>query len=338
MVQVVVIGATGYAGEELIRILVGHPQVNITGLVAKIEKPDNISHIFPSFKGRLDMECGDFSIDSVLEKCDLAFLALPHCVSMEIAPRFIRAGKRVIDLSADYRLKDVFTYKTYYGVEHKDTEGLKESVYGLPELYREELKKSVLVANPGCYPTGIILAAVPALKRGLVKNNKIVADSKSGLTGAGRNPQPALHFPEVNENVRAYKIFSHQHQAEIVQELSLVAGIQVDLIFTPHLIPINRGILSTLYFELNDSISTAEMLDVYQEFYTPHPFVRIRPEGEYPQVKDVVGTNFCDIGLKVQGKSAVVISVIDNLVKGASGQAVQNMNLICGFEETVGLI
>lgn len=338
MIKAVVIGATGYAGEELIKILIKHPQVKITGLIAKIEKPDNISHIFPALSGRLDMECGDFSVDSVLDKSDVAFLALPHRVSMEVAPKFLGSGKKVIDLSADYRLKDVSTYKKYYGVEHKDIKGLKEAVYGLPELYRDKIKKAELIANPGCYPTSVILAGLPAVKKGLVKANKIIADSKSGVTGAGRNPDPGLHFPEVNENIKAYKIFSHQHQPEMAQELSLAREAEVNLIFVPHLMPINRGILTTLYFDLASPVSTAQMLDIYRKFYAGHPFVRIKPEEEYPQVKDVAGTNFCDIGLKVQAGSAVVVSAIDNLVKGASGQAVQNMNLMAGFEEIMGLL
>jgi len=338
MIKAVVIGATGYAGEELLKILIGHPEVRITGLIAKIDKPDKIGHIFPSLAGRLDMECGDFPVDSVVGECDVAFLALPHRVSMKIAPVFLKAGKKVIDLSADYRLRDRTVYKKYYEVEHEDAEGLGRAVYGLPELYKEEIKKAGLIANPGCYPTSVILGTVPAAKKTLLAGNKIISDSKSGVTGAGRNPHAALHFPEVNENTKAYKIFAHQHQPEMAQEISLAGEKDIEVTFTPHLIPVNRGILSTLYVELNKAVSTRDMLDVYREFYATAPFVRIKSEGEYPQTKDVTNTNFCDIGLKVEGMSMIVVSVIDNLVKGASGQAVQNMNLMCGFEETLGLI
>ena len=341
MIKVVVVGATGYAGEELLKILVGHPEVRITNLIAKIDEPAKISSFFPALTDRLDMtvQVADNSFESVMAECDIAFLAVPHVAAKNIAPIFIKAGKKVIDLSADYRLKDAVVYKEYYKSEHTDLKGLEQAVYGLPELYKTEIKNAQLIANPGCYPTSVILGAVPLVKKGLLASgSKIIADSKTGVTGAGRNPQLGLHFPEVNENTKAYKIFEHQHQPEMAQELSLAAGRDIKLIFTPHLLPINRGILSTLYLDLNKDISTADVLELYQDFYTSEPFIRIKAEGEYPQIKDVVNANFCDIGLQIKGKTAIVISAIDNLTKGASGQAVQNLNLLCGFEETLGLL
>ncbi len=337
MLKIGVVGATGYAGEEVIKILLAHKHVSITELSAVIDKEEPFSSIFPAFKGKLDIICKKPDSEAMAKNVDLVFLGLPHKVSMDVAPVFLKAGKLVIDLSADYRL-DPDVYKVWYGAEHRDKVNLGRAVYGLPELYLEKIKKAKLLSNPGCYPTGIILGISPALKNGMVDTSRIISDSKSGVTGAGRKPDLALSFAEVNENLKAYKVNDHQHKPEINRFLSEVAGKAIDIIFTPHLIPMNRGILSTIYLKLTKELDTKAAVGVYRDFYKGKPFVRISDEGRLPQIRDVVGTNYCDIGLKVTGESLIVVSCIDNLKKGAAGQAVQNMNIMCGFPETEGLL
>lgn len=337
MLKVGVVGATGYAGEEVIKILVDHGSVSITELSAVIDKEEPISSIFPGFKGKIDLICKKPDPEGMAKNIDLVFLGLPHKISMEIVPVFLKAGKIVIDLSADYRLAPDI-YKVWYGIEHKDKGNLPAAVYGLPELYYDAIKKARLVANPGCYPTSVILGIAPMLKEGAVDPEYMIADSKSGATGAGRKPDLALSFSEINENLKAYKANEHQHKPEIARILSEVAGRSVDIIFTPHLIPMNRGILSTIYLKLTKKMDTKKALEIYRNFYKGKPFVRISDEGKLPQIRDIVGTNYCDIGVKVTGDTLIVVSCIDNLKKGAAGQAVQNMNIICGFAETEGLI
>jgi N-acetyl-gamma-glutamyl-phosphate reductase len=337
MVRVGVVGATGYAGEEVIKILVKHKNAKVAELAAIIDREEPFSDIFPAFKGKVDLICRKPDAEAMAKNTDLVFLALPHKVSMEYAPRFLKAKKRVIDLSADYRLNpDV--YKTWYGADHKDIANLPGAVYGLPELYSADIRKASLVANPGCYPTSVILGIAPALKAKIIDAANMIADSKSGVTGAGRRPDLALSFAEVNENLKAYKVNEHQHKPEITRILSEVAGKDVDVVFTPHLIPMNRGILSTIYLRLAGKYDTKSVLGIYGDFYRDKPFVRISPEGKLPQIRDVAGTNYCDIGLKVTGDMLIVISCIDNLTKGAAGQAVQNMNIMYGFDETEGLL
>ncbi|MFA5142678.1 MAG: N-acetyl-gamma-glutamyl-phosphate reductase [Candidatus Omnitrophota bacterium] len=337
MIKAGVVGATGYAGEEVIKILVNHKGVKITELSAVIDKEEQFSSIFPAFKGKLDLICKKPNPEAMAGNVDLVFLGLPHKVSMELVPVFMKAGKTIIDLSADYRLSPE-VYKVWYGIEHKDKENLPKAVYGLPELYYDAIKKAKLIANPGCYPTSVILGIAPILKEKAIKTDYMIADSKSGATGAGRKPDLALSFCEVNENLKAYKANEHQHKPEIGKILSEVAGKEIDVIFTPHLIPMNRGILSTIYLKLNKALDTKSVLGVYKKFYQDKPFVRISDEGRLPQIRDIVGTNYCDIGLKVTGDTLIIVSCIDNLKKGAAGQAVQNMNIIAGFDETEGLI
>jgi N-acetyl-gamma-glutamyl-phosphate reductase len=250
----------------------------------------------------------------------------------------LELGKRVIDLSADYRLRIKSEYEAWYGIRHTSPRLLTSSVYGLPELYRKDIKKSRLVANPGCYPTGAILGCSPLVKKGLVDLNEIIIDAKSGVSGAGRNPILPLHFSEANENFRAYKVNQHQHMPEINQELSKLAKVKVEVTFTPHLVPMNRGILSTIYFTLKGPLTTKDAIKIYREFYKDEPFVRVLDEGKYPETKDVYNTNYCDIGIKIDKMRAIVITAIDNLWKGASSQAVQNMNIMKGFKETLGLV
>lgn len=338
MLKVGIVGATGYAGEEAIRILLDHKGVKITELSRfSADTEESIASIFPEFNGRTDLLCKKIDPEAIAKNVDIVFLCLPHKASMDLVPVFVKAGKIVIDLSADYRLApDV--YKTWYGVEHKDKANLPSAVYGLPELYHDAIKKSKLIANPGCYPTSVILGLAPVLKGNIVKHDNVIVDSKSGTTGAGRKPDVQLLFSEVNENLKAYRVNEHQHMPEINRILSDAAGKAISITFVPHLVPMARGILSTIYLRLAKKVDTKEVIDIYKSFYKGKPFVRISDEGKLPQIKDVVGTNYCDIGLKVTGDDLIIISCIDNLKKGAAGQAVQNMNIICGFAETEGLL
>lgn len=341
MINIAVCGATGYTGCEIIRILLRHPKVNIKALTAKLDKPARISDEFAEFKGKLDLMCEELIVDKLLKnKIDLVFLALPHRVSMEYAASFIDKNKIVIDLSADFRLKDTAVYEKYYCHKHAYKDYLANSIYGLPELYKDRIKQAKLLANPGCYPTGSILAVAPLLSSKLASKDTIILDAKSGVTGAGRKADIGLIFGEVSENAKAYRIGTHQHVPEIEQELSKMAGAKVDILFTPHLIPIRRGILTTAYVSLKKKTDISGILRIYKSFYSKAPFVKIYDAGRLPQIQDVVNTNNCAIGaaLSPDKNKVIIISVIDNLLKGASGQAVQNMNIIYGFPETMGLI
>jgi N-acetyl-gamma-glutamyl-phosphate reductase len=336
VIRASVVGATGYTGEELVSILAGHKDVEITTLSAIIDKPTNISEIFPKLKGKLDIVCKDLDVGEAIKSSDVVFLALPHTVSMKFAPEFLKAGKKVIDLSADYRLPPDL-YEKWYGKSHSDKGNLNKAVYGLPELYRKQIKTCSLVANPGCYPTSVILAVAPLVKNGIVEFSGIIMDSKSGITGAGRKASVGLLFGEIADNFKAYKVGSHQHTPEILLQLENIAGKDVDILFVPHVIPIKRGILSTVYLKQKKKASQKEINDIYEKFYKDEPFVRFLGEGIMPELKDVICTNFCDIGAKPVDDRIVVISAIDNLTKGAAGQAVQNMNIMYGFDETEGL-
>ncbi len=337
MIKVGIVGATGYAGEELIGLLLNHPDARITYVCAKIDKPQAISDIFPKFKNRLDLICAEPQIKDISSKCDLVFLALPHTVSMDMVPGLLKSGKKVIDLSADYRLKDVKVYTQFYNKAHKDKVNLKNAVYGLPELYRYAIKKASLVANPGCYPTAAILALAPAVACDLVDSTSIIIDAKSGVTGAGRKVAADFLFSEINEDFKAYKVNVHQHAPEINQVVSKLCGEKIKVTFVPHLLPVNRGILETIYLKKIKG-KKQNLLDLYRRFYKKEPFIRIREAGTYPRLKDVVGTNFCDIGIKEGPDDVVIVSVIDNLLKGASGQAVQNMNIMYKIPEHIGLV
>ena len=337
MIKVGVVGATGYAGEEVIKILSKHKGVTITALQAVIDKEAIFSDMFPYFEGKVDILCKKPDPAGMAKEVDLVFLGLPHKVSMDVVPPFVRAGKTVIDLSADYRLTPEL-YAKWYGVEHRDRTNLPAAVYGMPELYREKIKTAKLIANPGCYPTSVILGMAPALAGKAVRTDYLIADAKSGASGAGRKAHLSLSFCEINENLKAYKVNEHQHKPEISMILSHVAGAAIDVIFTPHLIPMNRGILSTIYMKLTKPMDTQAAVALYREFYKGKPFVRVADAGKLPQIRDIVATNYCDIGLKVTGDTLIVVSCIDSLTKGVAGQAVQNMNIICGFDETEGLV
>jgi len=337
--KVGVIGATGYTGEELVKILSQHPIVELTYVSGKEDRSEKIQDIFPYLRGKVDLPCNAFSESDAIAKTDLVFLSLPHTVSMTVAPKFLAAGKKVIDVSADYRIKDTSVYEEFYKTSHADTPNLKVAPYGLPELYRDKIKSAKLIANPGCYPTGSILGILPGLKAGVFEKDSIQIDAKSGVTGAGRKADRGLIFGEVNESVKAYKLFEHQHVPEIEQELSNACGSDVKIVFVPHLVPLNRGILSTIYVKLSKKTNTEGLIKIYKEFYAKEPFVKVYENGALPEIKNVAHTNFCDIGLRVNEdkKLAVIVTVIDNLGKGAAGQAVQNMNIMFSFPEATGL-
>ena len=339
MLNIGIMGIRGYTGEELLRILLQHPKVKICSLQARVEKPEPLSKILPRFSKTADLACADYSPEIVAKGCDIVFLALPHTVSMETAPRILKKGKKVIDLSADFRIKDISVYSKYYRSEHKAADDLKQAVYGLPEVYREKIKKAKLIANPGCYPTGILIGALPILKKEWIEDAVFIADAKSGVTGAGRSGDKSLQFSEVNESFKAYRVGEHQHVPEMEQVLRETLHKKVQVVFTPHLVPTNRGILSTLYFQLKKTVSTAEVLSLYESSYRSEPFVRVLPQGEFPEVKHVLYTNFCDIGIQVDSerKTVIIVTALDNLTKGAGGQAVQNMNLMAGCDEALGL-
>jgi N-acetyl-gamma-glutamyl-phosphate reductase len=340
MVNVGIVGATGYAGEELIGLLLRHPQARIADISAKIDKPKNIAQIFPRFQGRINLVCDEPDLARIKKTCDLVFLALPHTVSMEIAGVLLKAGIKVIDLSADYRLKDAKVYEKFYMVKHKDIANLKEAVYGLPEIYRLKIREAKLIANPGCYPTAAILALAPLASVNLIDTDSLVIDAKSGVTGAGRKIAESFLFSEINEDFKAYKVNMHQHAPEIDQELSKLALKKIKVTFVPHLLPLSRGILATVYAVKEEAAKKKkqDIIGLYEKFYNKEPFVRIRKEGDFPRLKDVVGTNFCDICIKEEADKIIIVAAIDNLLKGASGQAVQNMNIMYKFPENLGLL
>ena len=333
-----IIGATGYTGLELLRLLLHHPEVEVTALTSQKYAGVEIGRVFPSLMNHIQIKCEELSFARVSKKADFIFTAVPHKTAMETIPPFYEEGKRVVDLSADFRLKDASVYERWYQ-KHTSPDLLSESVYGLPELHREEIRNAKIVGNPGCYPTGALIGLIPLIKKGMVSLEGIVIDSKSGVSGAGRDVILESLFCEVNEGVKAYKIFEHRHLPEIEQELSQVAKKEVSVTFVPHLVPMDRGILTTIYLTLTKKWKTEEILNLFQEHYQKEPFIRIYPKGKIPNTKDVRGSNYCDIGVKVNEADGrvVIVTAIDNLVKGASGEAVQNMNIMLGFPETLGL-
>lgn len=339
MLSVAVVGASGYTGLELVRILHGHPKVSVTCVTSERSAGKRIDDLFPSLRGCCDLVLENLEPMRVSGKAELIFTALPHKTVMEVAPTFLQQGKRIIDLSADYRLNDPKVYGAWYE-EHLNPQLLQEAVYGLPEIRRNAISGKRLVANPGCYPTSIILGLAPLLKNGLIDPASIISDSASGVTGAGRSAKVDSLYCEVNEGYKPYGVGGvHRHIPEIEQELSLLAGEQVTITFTPHLVPMDRGILSTIYASPVKKTTAGDLVELYNEFYRGEPFVRVLPPGSLPSTSFVRGSNFCDVAPLVDKRTGriIVVSAIDNLMKGASGQAVQNMNIICGFPETTGL-
>jgi N-acetyl-gamma-glutamyl-phosphate reductase len=339
MLKVAIVGASGYTGVELLRLLYCHPEVAVTCVTSEQSAGKRISEVFPTLRGRCDMMLENLEPVRIADKADFVFTALPHKAAMEVVPTFIKLGKRVVDLSADYRLHDAKEYAKWYE-PHLSPELLKQAVYGLPELRRTKIAEADLVANPGCYPTSIILGLAPLLKKRLIDPATIIVDSKSGVTGAGRSAKVENLFCEVNDGFKAYGVGGvHRHIPETEQELALLAGKKVTISFTPHLVPMDRGILSTIYATPAAAQTTADLLTVYEEFYQGEPFVRVLPAGSFPSTSHVRGSNFCDIGLTVDSRTGrvIVVSVIDNLVKGAAGQAIQNLNIMNGLPESLGL-
>jgi N-acetyl-gamma-glutamyl-phosphate reductase len=338
-VKIAIVGSSGYTGGELYRLLLHHRFATVTAVTSEKSAGQPLTSIFPHLAGLTDLLCESLDPEAIARKADLIFLALPHVTAQEAAFRFHQLGKKVVDLSADYRLADPALYEKWYEHCHQYPDLLKQAVYGLPELHRDKIRKASLIANPGCYPTGAILGLAPLVKRAAIDLATIIVDSKSGVSGAGRSPSLAYHYPEVNEGLMAYKIGTHRHTPEIEQEVSALAGKTVTLSFTPHLVPMNRGILTTIYALLNAPADTGKVHALYREFYEREPFVRVLALGQLPNVRNVRGSNFCDIGVYADPRTnrAVTVTAIDNLVKGASGQAIQNMNLMLGYDEREGL-
>jgi len=327
----------------LLSILLRHPEAQVVWLMSEeAHKGKKISELYPQLRGICELACGTLDdLDRQLGSVDLIFLALPHGIAVNYVPKMIKAGKKVVDLGADYRFHDEAVFKKWYNLDHPDKAILAEAVFGSPELYKEQIKKARLIGNPGCYPTASILGLAPLVKNKLIDVNSIIVDAKSGVSGAGRGVNLKVHFCERNEGVMAYAVNNHRHMGEVSYQVGQLAGETVNVTFVPHLMPMTRGIHATCYAKVKSQkskVKIEELITLYKDFYKDAPFVRVYESGE-PCTKNVAGTNYCDIALSINSESntVIVMSVIDNLVKGAAGQAVQNMNLICGLEETTGL-
>ncbi|MBW1845655.1 MAG: N-acetyl-gamma-glutamyl-phosphate reductase [Deltaproteobacteria bacterium] len=338
MIRVGIVGATGYTGAELVRLLSVHPEIELKALTSRQYEGVRFDTVYPALAGVTDLSCEAFSADDVCDKTDFVFMALPHSLPMLYIPELISRGKKVVDLSADFRFNDPAIYESVYQ-PHSAKDLMKVAVYGLSEVYSASITSATLVGNPGCYPTSILLPLIPLLRNNLIDPNSIIADSKSGVSGAGRSLSLTTHFCEVNESFKAYKITTHRHTPEIEEVLSEHAGKPISISFVPHLLPMTRGMLSTIYVNLNKNVNGKNVGECLISFFANHPFVRIRPEDQPPDTLYVRGTNYCDIGLKMDERNnrMIIVSTIDNLIKGASGQAVQNMNIMLGLDETTGL-
>jgi N-acetyl-gamma-glutamyl-phosphate reductase len=335
MTTIAILGATGYTALELIKILLRHPEAEIEAVTSRQEGQPPIAMIHPSLTDRLDLRLEDLSPAEVAARAECVFSCLPHGASATVIPHLLDAKVRVVDFSADYRLNDAEVYTQWYNQKHADPQRLGKVTYGLPELFRQQIATSQLVANPGCYSTSAILALAPLLKAGLVDPKTIIIDSKSGVSGAGRTPKMTTHYPECNESISAYNVGRHRHTPEIEQILGTAAGTTVEVIFTPHLVPMDRGILTTTYSQPIKEVTEEKVMQTMRDFYEAEPFVRV--VDHFPGTKDSMGTNFCDITARVVRGRVLTISCLDNLIKGASGAAVQNFNLMFGYPETTAL-
>jgi N-acetyl-gamma-glutamyl-phosphate reductase len=351
MKKIAIVGASGYSGEELVRLLLNHPYAELVAVTSRQSAGQTLGQVFPKFASHPKSKALRFTepnAELLAKQADVVFLALPHGVAAEYAVPLLNAGCTVIDLSADFRLKSAAIYKEFYAHEHPAPELLAKSVYGLPEFYREQIKQAALVASPGCYPTSILLPTIPLLRAGLIKSQGIIADSHSGVSGAGRKAELDYLFCECNESVRPYGVPKHRHLSEIEEQMSFAAGTKVVIQFTPHLMPVNRGILTTLYLAPVDHFADEagaktvgdKIAACYAKAYTNEPFVRLLEGKALPDTKNVVGTNVCEIAWRLDPRTGrlIVMSAEDNLVKGASGQAVQSMNILCDWPETAGLM
>lgn len=339
MINVAIWGATGYTGIELFRILLGHPEVKIRYIFSHTYSGESFSVIYPHLERFQPINLtNEEEFERIKDKeFDVAFLALPAGISAERTNLLVHSGKKVIDIGSDFRLKNLDDYKRWYDFEHRYPELVKEAIYGIPELYKDEIKSARIVANPGCYPTSFLLGIAPILKNNLLDGDWVYVDSKSGTSGAGRKGSVDISFSEVFESLRPYNVGRHRHIPEMEQEASIMAGRTIRVAFTPQLVPISRGILTTIYAPLRRRITVEDLHNIYREFYRDSYFVRVLPVDSFPSTKGVRGSNFCDIGIAVEDEVAIVTTAIDNLVKGASGQAVQNMNIMFGLEENLGL-
>lgn len=338
--KVAIVGSTGYGGVELIRFLLGHPEVEITSVISSSSSGLPITDGFPHLSEIVLQNLEAVDPQAIAEKADVVFTATPSGVSGKLVPELLAAGLKVIDLSGDFRIKDGAVYETWYKHEAPAAELLEQAIYGLAELNGDAVKGSEFISNPGCYPTATLLGLIPALDAGWIDPKSIIIDAKSGVSGAGRGTSLMTHYAEINENLKVYKVNKHQHIPEVEQCLSQIAGEPVTVTFTTHLVPMTRGIMTTMYAGLIGTHSEAELVELYRHYYEGRPFVRIREAGKWPATKEVFGSNYCDIGFAVDERTGrlTIVSVIDNVVKGAAGQAIQNLNLMMGWDETTGLL
>lgn len=335
MIRIGILGGTGYTALELMKLLLRHPQAKIEAITSRQEDRPHVSAVHPQLTGRLDLQFENANLQSLADRTDCVFCCLPHAASASSVKALLEAGSRVVDFSADYRLNDVATYETWYKEKHPDAARVGSVVYGLPELFGDQIAGADLVANPGCFPTGAILPLAPFVQANLIDAADIIIDSKTGVSGAGRTPKLPFHYPECNESITAYGVGVHRHMPEIDQILKRSTGNEVSVIFTPHLAPMDRGILSTIYTRPLKELTQQNALEVLHEYYAEAPFVRVVEH--LPKTKDTSHTNYCDITARVVKGRLLLISSIDNLVKGASGAAVQNFNIMFGFDETTAL-
>lgn len=336
MIRVGIVGATGYTSVELIKILLRHPEVQITCLTSRDESAPHLSAVHPVLRARLNLNFSLLDVDRFAAEVDFGFCCLPHAASAEIVGQLIDRGVRIVDFSADYRLNDVATFETWYKVTHPDPSRVGNTAYGIPEFFRSAIADADLVANPGCFPSSALMPLVPILKAGLIKTTPIIVDSKTGVSGAGRKANLKFHYPECNESISAYGIGTHRHMPEIDQIIKRFSDIDTDVIFTPHLTPMDRGILSTIYVHPENDVQASELMDCWNDFYGSEPFVRIT--SDTVTTKNVSHTNFCDIAAQDCRGTIVITSALDNLIKGASGAAVQNFNVMAGFKETLAIL
>ncbi len=337
--KVAIIGGTGYGAVELLRFLDNHPYVEVASIISHSNSGTELSTTYPHIIEIADRQMDSLDIEVLAQTIDLVFFATPSNVSKNIIPSLLEKGIKCIDLSGDFRLKQPEEYEKWYQSTPAPQEVVNQATYGLSEIYPEQIKNATLIANPGCYPTATLLGLMPVIKQEFINNQTIIIDAKTGVSGAGRSLSLNVHFSEMNENFKAYKLGEHKHIPEIEQLLKNEANTSLQVIFTPHIVPMTRGIMSTIYVDLKDYKTTRELVDLYKDYYSDHPFVRVRPEGTIPSTKEVYGSNYCDIGLYADERTGklTIISVIDNLVKGASGQAIQNMNIMNGWDVTTGL-
>lgn len=339
VLKAAIIGGTGYGSIELVRLINKHPYLEIGSVVSNSQAGTSFSDVYPHLSGNVDQPLESFNAETLSENNDIVFLATPSGVSSKLVPELLKSGMKCIDLSGDFRLRSTVEYETWYKHSPAEEKYLNQAVYGLSEIYPDKVKNASLIANPGCYPTASSLGLLPILDSKLADEKSIIIDAKSGVSGAGRGLSLTAHYSEINENLKAYKLGEHQHIPEIEQVLSDENGCPITITFTTHLVPMTRGIMSTMYVNLKEEISTKKIIDLYKQFYQDSHFIRVRPEGNIPSTKEVLGSNYCDIGLYVDERTnrLTIISVIDNLVKGAAGQAIQNVNLMNGWDERTGL-